>query len=367
MTSELIYGCIRWKALLDHLVARRQDGKKRQKAAVQVILRMGLYQLFFMDRVPSHALVSECVNLAKSRGAAGAAGFVNAFLRQYVREQAETQELIAELQENKLHIGWSHPDWLVNEWVKRYGKEGAQRLLSWNNSPAPIFARINRLKSTGPTVRKLWEHEPITFRDVQVDWCDSEDLAEIKVSAPVHSLDSFKRGLFYVQDPSTLLSVKVLDPQPGESILDLCSAPGGKSCYIAQRMEDKGKLIASDIDELRLNVVRENSERLGITCLETQPASAIDHILAGEQPMTFDRILIDAPCSNSGVIRRRIDVRWRISKAEIAQLHETQFGLLMKAAKAVKKGGIIVYSTCSLEPEENEHVIRRFLKRSETR
>eukprot|EP00960_Hanusia_phi_P056047 763138-Hanusia_phi.AAC.1 len=382
--KELIYGCIRWRGLLDHLISRRQDGKKRQRAMVQVILRVGLYQLFFMDRIPSHALVSECVNLAKSRGIGGASGFINAFLRQYVREQAETRELIAELQENTLHVGWSHPEWIVKEWVKRYGKEEAKKLLSWNNSPATMFARVNRIKSTGQTVRKLWEHEPITFRDVNVDWCNSEDLAEIKVTAPVQTLESFKRGFFYVQDPSTLLSVKVLDPQPGDSILDLCSAPGGKACYIAQLMEDKGKLIASDIDEDRLKVVRQNSERLGITCLETKPVSEVDRMLAGDEQMMFDRILIDAPCSNSGVIRRRIDVRWRISKTEIAALHETQFGLLMKvpetqeapiffgkifsqAATAVKKGGILVYSTCSIEPEENEHVIRRFLKRSEIR
>jgi 16S rRNA (cytosine967-C5)-methyltransferase len=180
---------------------------------------------------------------------------------------------------------------------------------------------------------------------------------ELKSHPPLNSLASFRDGWFYIQDPSTLLAVRELDPQPGETILDLCAAPGGKTTCLAQLMKNEGKIVACDISEERLKLIEENCARLGVTCVETVLSSAL-----GSRLSTFDRILVDAPCSNSGVMRRRVDLRWRISPEEISRLRQTQLDLLKLAATKLKPGGVLVYSTCSLEPEENSEVVKEFLR-----
>jgi 16S rRNA (cytosine967-C5)-methyltransferase len=172
-------------------------------------------------------------------------------------------------------------------------------------------------------------------------------------------LKSFQKGFFYIQDPSTLLAVRELDVKPGQTVLDLCAAPGGKTTFIAQLMQNRGKIFAQDNDEERLELVRENYLRLGITNVDVSLAP--NHII--EKPsLRFDRILVDAPCSNTGVMRRRVDLRWRIEPEEIARLRQEQLDLLRRAAPRLKPGGSLVYSTCSLEPEENQEVVERFLE-----
>ena len=183
---------------------------------------------------------------------------------------------------------------------------------------------------------------------------------ELKSHPPLNSVASFRDGWFYVQDPSTLLAVCKLGAQPGETLLDLCAAPGGKTTFIAQLMRNEGKIVACDISEERLKLVQENCARLGVTCVETVLSSALDSRLSA-----FDRILVDAPCSNTGVMRRRVDLRWRISPEEISRLRQTQLDLLKLAATKLKPGGVLVYSTCSLEPEENSEVVKEFLREHE--
>jgi 16S rRNA (cytosine967-C5)-methyltransferase len=180
---------------------------------------------------------------------------------------------------------------------------------------------------------------------------------ELKSHPPLHSLASFRDGWFYVQDPSTLLATGELCPQPGETILDLCAAPGGKTTFIAQLICDEGKIFACDISEERLKLVQENCQRLGVTCVETTHNSKLKI-----QNLKFDRILVDAPCSNTGVMRRRVDLRWRISPEEISRLQQAQLYLLHLAATKLKSGGVLIYSTCSLEPEENSGVVKEFLR-----
>jgi 16S rRNA (cytosine967-C5)-methyltransferase len=178
----------------------------------------------------------------------------------------------------------------------------------------------------------------------------------LKSHPPLASLESFRQGWFYIQDPGTLLAVRELDPQPDETILDLCAAPGGKTTFIAQLMRNEGKIIACDVSEERLKLIRENCQRLGITCVEPILSSTLN-----SQPSTFNRVLLDAPCSNTGVMRRRVDLRWRIQPEEIQRLRVTQLELLHAAAVKLKPGGVLVYSTCSLEPEENGEVVKQFL------
>lgn len=199
-----------------------------------------------------------------------------------------------------------------------------------------------------------WREENVEYDFCTRDWTGENLAFELKSHPPLNSLGSFRAGWFYIQDPSTLLAVRELDPQPGETILDLCAAPGGKTTFIAQQMNNEGKIIAHDSFADRLKLIRENCTRLGVTCAT---ATATFNF----QPATFDRILVDAPCSNTGVMRRRVDLRWLIQPPEIERLRATQLVLLNQAATVLKPGGVIVYSTCSLEPEENSELVKQFL------
>jgi 16S rRNA (cytosine967-C5)-methyltransferase len=211
-----------------------------------------------------------------------------------------------------------------------------------------------------------WRDENVEYDFFRRDWFDENLVFELKSHPPLSRLPSFQQGLFYVQDPSTLLAVHELDPQPGETILDFCAAPGGKAAYLAQLMRNEGRILAHDTSLERLKLVEENCVRLGLTCVQPVSPSALDAQLPGapkrsEGGSAFDRILIDAPCSNTGVMRRRVDLRWRIRPEEIGRLQAGQLELLRAASARLKPGGILVYSTCSLEPEENGQVVDQFL------
>ncbi|HXS69632.1 MAG TPA: 16S rRNA (cytosine(967)-C(5))-methyltransferase RsmB [Candidatus Polarisedimenticolia bacterium] len=384
LCQELVYGVVRWQAALDGLIARKTSGRT-QKAMLQTLLRLGLYQIFWLDRIPNHAAVNETVEQAKQAGFGPQAGFVNAVLRGYLREFDATKILLADLKVSQPHIGYSHPEWLVARWQKRWGVEKTAQLMEWNNTPPNTFARINTLKfldaepvGRGPArpdervqraepvlgapiksagdLLTCWRDEDVEYDFVGRDWFEENLVFELKAHPALAKLASFQGGYFYVQDPSTLLAVHALDPQPGETILDLCAAPGGKLTYMAQRMENKGRLVAHDTLPDRLKLIEENCSRLGVTIAQTVLPSTLD-----PRPSTFDRILVDAPCSNTGVMRRRVDLRWRIRAEEIDRLRTTQLDLVQQAVTRLKPGGSLVYSTCSLEPEENELVVREFL------
>ncbi len=446
LCQELVFGVVRWRTTLDWLIARKTKSRA-PTPQLQTLLRLGLYQIFWLERIPNHAAVHETVELARQRGVHSQAGFVNAVLRGYLREFDQTKALLAELKTSEPHLGYAHPEWLVRRWQKRWGAEPARRLMEWNNTPPKTFARVNTLKTTAAALLPQWQEEKVEAQTVQRDWLEENLVFELKRPPPLAGLASFERGWFYVQDPSTLLAVRELDPQPGETILDLCAAPGGKLTCIAQIMRNEGRLVGYDTSPDRLKQIQENCARLGVTCVElvlpqdsesgdpkskknsrpgltaielrvprangllspalysnpdsvgtgigegeatteTRGASLIsmgvpaDPLPRGEgtaasalfhasTPLLvspalspgsrFDRVLIDAPCSNTGVMRRRVDLRWRIRPREIQRLRATQLALLRQAAAVLKPGGILVYSTCSLEAEENREVVQEFL------
>lgn len=372
LCQELTYGVVRWQATLDYLIDRKLRGRP-PGARTRNVLRLGLYQLFWLSRIPPHALVNETVELAKRGAAAGQPAFVNAVLRDYLREADQTRRLLDQLKNERPSLGYSHPAWLVERWENAWGKDAARRLMEWNNLAPKTFARVNRLKAEPNQLVKRWQEEGVQHEPVQRDWLEPDQVFELSTHPPLEQLPSFQDGWFYVQDPSTLLAVKELAPQPEETVLDLCAAPGGKSCYAAELMRNTGRLLAHDTSRARLELVEENCARLGITCVQPilpsklavpeKPAASATQQLessAGPAPV-FDRVVIDAPCSNSGVMRRRVDLRWRIRIEEIRRLQRRQLELLRRAASLVKPSGVVVYSTCSLEPEENEHVMRAFL------
>jgi 16S rRNA (cytosine967-C5)-methyltransferase len=403
LCHELVYGIVRRELTLDWLIARKTTGRAQERGA-QLLLRMGLYQIFWLQRIPAYAAVDETVELAKRTGCGAKAGFLNAVLRGCLREREALAGQLEALKKEDPATGYSHPAWLVERWQARWGAEAAARLMDWNNAPPPTFARVNRLKTDAATLTERWKAQGIGFAARQWDWTGEDCVLELESHPSLAEWDDFQRGLFYVQDPSTLLAVHELNPQPGENILDLCAAPGGKTACVAQRMENRGRIVARDTQPQRLRRLRENCARLGATCVETADAApalsadppsderrATKNIapsslspLAGREPerwvpeissapsaetaaismsapAPFDRILLDAPCSNSGVLRRRVDLRWRIRAEELARLRRQQGSLLAQAAGQLKPGGRLVYSTCSLEPEENETVTREFL------
>ena len=407
LCQELVYGVVRWQTALDWLISRKTD-QREQNPGLQNLLRLGLYQIFWLDRIPDHAAVHATVELAKCNGFGSNAGFMNAVLRGYLREQDEATKLLADLKISRPALGWSHPEWLVARWQQRWGQEKAARLLAWNNTPPKTFARVNalklrssrgneaqtskfefgqslrtsaattRLKNAGELLAQ-WREENVDYDFVRRDWLEENLVFELKSHPPLASLDSFRQGWFYVQDPGTLLAPGELNPRPGETILDFCAAPGGKTTFLAQLMNNQGRIVAQDVSEDRLRLIRENCARLGATCVEfcssrgnatpiSRSASRPPPSESGQSLLTsaatdgqFDRILVDAPCSNTGVMRRRVDLRWRIQPEEILRLQQTQLGLLEQAAPKLKPGGVLVYSTCSLEPEENQEVVKQFL------
>jgi 16S rRNA (cytosine967-C5)-methyltransferase len=322
LVQELVYGIVRSRAALDWLIDRKTDGRP-QKSDLRQLLRLGLYQLFWLDRIPDHAAVHETVELAREFGYGPQAGFINAMLRGYGREKEATQQLLAELKISDPAIGWSQPGWLVEKWQQRYGAEDTQKLLAWNNSAPPTFARLNTTRTNAEKIILQWREEGVDYDFFTRDWLDEHLMFRLKSHPALETLPSFRQGLFYIQDPSTLLAVRLLDPQPGERILDACAAPGGKATFIAQKIGSSGLVVARDITESRL---------------------------------------VDAPCSNTGVLRRRVDLRWRIRAEEIERLRVQQLELLRKAAAQLAPKGTLVYSTCSLEPEENRQVVDAFLE-----
>ena len=357
LVQELVYGVVRWQLTLDWLIDRKASGRT-QKQMLRILLRLGLYQLFWLDRIPNHAAVHETVELAKQLGFGSQAGFVNALLRSCIRERAATEQQLQDLQAAQPALGYSHPDWLCARWEQRWGAPKLRELLAWNNTPAKIFARLNALKTDASKLLELWTGEGVRFTPFQAGWIEGAVMFQLDLAASLTSLPSFQQGLFYVQDPSTLLAVQELSPQPDETVLDTCAAPGGKTAFIAQRMQNRGHIVAQDLSPERRQLLAENCARLGVTCMETARPS---DIMVPALTRQFDRILVDAPCSNTGVLRRRLDLRWRIRVEELSRLQKTQLELLDQAALQLTPSGTLVYSTCSLEPEEHRAVVEQFL------
>jgi 16S rRNA (cytosine967-C5)-methyltransferase len=330
---EIFYGVIRYRRTLDFLIGklREEESDTRTRQA----LRMGVYQLL-RTRIPQHAAVNETVNVTGR-----ARALVNAVLRRYLREE---KALMETLERAPIGVRLSHPEVLVERWTRQFGVIDTTRLCEWNNQPADILVRVNELKVTMGELMKAGGGELI----------DQHPLMLKMQRLPIPWIVS---GLCYVQDPSTLMACEMLSPEPGERVLDACAAPGGKTSYLAQMMKNEGKIVACDVSADRLARMRENLERLAVANVEIRKADWL-HSPPVEKEK-YDRILLDAPCSNTGVIRRRVDVRWRLKGDDFSRMPEIQLGLIKNLAGVLKPGGTLVYSTCSMEPEENELLAKR--------
>ncbi len=336
--NALVLGVLRNGSLLDHWIDELREGKVDDDT--QMILRLGLCQLLILN-VDEHAAVNETVSLSKR-----ARGFVNAILRRAVRER---EELLRGAEALPTHVRWSLPEFLVARWEKSFGKENARSLAARTNVPSAVLVRANRLVAVAEeAIAGIPGAEPVEGFD---GFFKMESLP----------LDALHEGHCYAQDPSTSLAPMLLAPQPGESVLDACSAPGGKAAILAQQMENQGRLVCADSMPERLETTQENLERLKVGIAETK---LVDWKNATIEEEKFDRILVDVPCSNTGVIGRRVDVRWRLEEDVFRRMHDLQLRILRNVVQCLKPGGVLVYSTCSIEREENEEVIANLIESS---
>ena len=329
---ECFFGILRKLSRLDFLIGELR-GRGSLDATTRAVLRLGLYQLFELRTAP-HAAVHETVALAGH-----ARGLVNAILRRALREK---EALEGRLEAAAPAVRTSHPSLLLERWTAQFGAEAVAQLTTWDNRPAEVYVRANGLRVTPGELRASYpaaEPAPhpcaLKVRHLPAAW--------------------LSRGLCYVQDPSTLMACDLLAPRPGERVLDACAAPGGKTTYLAELMQNQGELIAADLYASRLARLRENVARLGCSVVKVVENDAMMEN-PDLPPGSFDRILLDVPCSNTGVLRRRVDVRWRLTEEDFIRLPVHQLAMIRRCATLLKPGGTLVYSTCSLEYEENEAV-----------
>ena len=353
--TELVYGVTKAGETLDYMIGRYVADIRKAQPAIRELLRLGFYQIFLMDRVPPSAACDTAVELAKKHGRRGADSFVNGVLRAALREP-ERAALPDGRNAHALALRTWHPKWLVERWMRAYGYERTEELCRCNNTSAPLSVRVNTLRTNRPA---LMEQFTAAGAQVRASACVPDGIV-LGTHGALDELAPLRMGLAQVQDESSMLVAHVLAPEPGMTVIDACAAPGGKTTHIAQRMENRGRILAFDIYEEKIRRIERNAQRLGISIMEAQmcDARAIGAAYAGQA----DRVLVDAPCSGLGVLRRKPDARWKKSPEDVKTLPPLQRAILASAAEAVKKGGILVYSTCTMEECENAAIVANFLR-----
>jgi 16S rRNA (cytosine967-C5)-methyltransferase len=359
LLTHLVYGSLRFQGHLDWILAKlfRGDFEKMEES-VKNILRVGLYQLKFIDRLPAFAVVDEAVKIAKIICPAQS-GLVNAILRNYLRQKNNIS--FPSLTQNPAEFiaaYHSHPLWLVKSWIKILGIKDTQALCAANNEMPPLTLRVNTLKSSRDELRdKL---AAAGFNTAETIF-SPDGLNLLEAAEPLHKTNFFREGRLRLQDEASQLISHLVNPQAGESILDLCSGTGGKTTHLAAIMKNSGKIVAIDYDLKKITEMEAETSRLDITIIETKHADLTSG-LPEELKDKFDRVLVDAPCSGLGTLRRNPEIKWRTAYSDLAKFAATQRTILQNVSLAVKKGGRLIYTTCSLLPEENEKIIDHFLK-----
>jgi 16S rRNA (cytosine967-C5)-methyltransferase len=363
LVTELVYGSIRRQRTLDALIDQLATKKARQQPPdLRLILHLGLYQLRYLSQIPASAAVDTTVDLAKRNGLRGLAGFVNGILRQYSRladqdgDQANCDPLILPADPiARLGIQHSYPDWMVETWLNQYGTEPTEKLCAWFNRSPHIDLRINPLQTTIDQVEAAMQAQGIATSRVP----PLPQALRLEQSAgAIQHLPGFADGWWTVQDSSAQLVSHLLDPQPGERVVDACAAPGGKTTHLAELMQDQGSLWGCDRHASRLKKLQENAARLRLHSIQI---CAEDSRNLTQFTNQADRVLLDAPCSGLGTLHRHADARWRQTPATVQELAQLQTELINHTATWVKSGGVLVYATCTLHPGENEAIIQTFL------
>ncbi len=353
--TETVNGTLRNLIYIDHVLNTFSKTRtEKMKPWLLAVLRTAVYQMYFME-VPDSAACNEAVKLAAARGYAPLKGFVNGVLRTAAKKRKEIpmpEKGTAEY----LSVAYSHPLWLVRMWLAYYGYEETEAICAFDNGSPDVTIRVNSLKTSRDALKQMLTEAGVEVKD---GWI-CENALHLTKTADLSRLTAYQEGLFHVQDESSQLAVQILDPRKGEKVLDLCAAPGGKSFTAAEMMEDNGWLVSRDIYEHKIALMEEGAERLGIRCMECAVRDAAEPEEAGRE--AYDRVLVDAPCSGLGLVRKKPDIRLKKNGDEIDRLIQVQRDILTNAAGYVKQGGVLVYSTCTLSRKENEKNLEWFLK-----
>ena len=361
LITELVYGCTRRQKTLEAVLQNfLQKPIAKLPPDLLIILQIGVYQLFFLDRIKPSAIVHTTVELVKENNLKGLSGFTNGVMRSILRAK-EKEDILASITDPASF--YSFPEWLIELWQKEFGQEAIANICNWFNQTPHLDLRVNLLHTTRDQVLAA-------FAEAEIDAQPIPHLPEgIRVAqgaGDVSKLPKFKEGWWSVQDASAQLVTYLLDPQPNETIIDACAAPGGKTTHISDRLKNTGKVYALDRLANRLKKVDQNTARLGITNVQTLEIDCrefdADKVLEGLPNHKCDRVLLDVPCSGLGTLHRHADARWRQTPEEPYKLAKTQAEILDRATNWVKPEGVIVYSTCTLHPAENEEVITQFLE-----
>ncbi|WP_019639073.1 16S rRNA (cytosine(967)-C(5))-methyltransferase RsmB [Paenibacillus fonticola] len=359
LATELVYGTISRKNTIDYYLDQFvAKGVAKLQPWVRNLLRLGFYQIYYLDRIPPHAAVNEAVNIAKRRGHQGISGMVNGVLRNVLRRKEQLQ-LPADLPPvSRISLEQSHPEWLVSRWIEQYGVETAEAICRANNESPPVSVRVNSLQISRDELMKRMEQQGLEVVPSRI----SADGIIVTSGGNMALTDWYRDGLLSIQDESSMLVAEAVDPKPGMSVLDCCAAPGGKTCHIAEKMGGNGEVAANDIHAHKAKLIKEQAIRLKLDNVQTLSGDALE-LPQRFAPETFDRILLDAPCSGLGVIRRKPDLKWAKTPEDIAEITSIQQRLLDAASTLLKPGGVLIYSTCTIEPSENEGMVKQFLER----
>ncbi len=355
LAADLFWGSIRWRGRLDSVIAPIFNGDfVRANPLIRTLLRMGAYQIFCQDRIPDHAAVSQTVEIAVNKLGKPAAGLVNAILRRLARERERwTTPPEGSDEMATLVFLQSHPRWIVRELTDLFGHDDAAKALEANNSRAPLTITINTLSWSSDDLIQNLKSRALRFDPSRL--LDGYFRLDTSSIGQIQSL--LDGGRITVQDESAGLAVALLAPEPGERVLDLCAAPGGKTIAIYQRMKSAGQIVAVEESQVRCDLLKENMNRVGAT--EVQVLNRDARQLKED---LFDRVIADVPCSSLGLLRKRPDVRWRRKAHQLPHQNKLQIELISKAAELTKPGGVLVYSTCSIMPSENHEIVDNFLK-----
>ena len=349
LLSELIYGVTTWRLTIDEIIKKHSKIKiKKISPWILNILRIGAYQIIFLDKIPKSAAVNEGVELAKKYGNKGSIGFSNAILRKITRKDYEEFFNIQD-DSKRISLTTSMPLWIVQKLLEQKSLKQVEEICKFSNERPNLTIRINTLKTNKEELKNKLKNHKISFKET-----DEQDFLILEKQKNIENLDLFQKGYFTIQDLSAGLAAITLNPKQKQSVLDCCSAPGGKTTYMAELMNNNGQIEAWDIYEHRKNLVEQNAKRLGINIIKTKQ----------DYTEKFDKILLDVPCLGLGVIKRKPDIKWQRKVEDIEKISKIQLDILEVCSKYLKKGGELVYSTCSILKEENEDIISTFLSKN---
>lgn len=351
--NELIQGILRRKLYLDFLIGEYSHvAVNDMEMKFKNILRLGIYELLFMDGTPDYAAINEAVELAKTLISGKSGDLANAVLRKVQRDVANLPKPAHADRTELVSVTFSHPEWMVKRWVERFGEREAFQLMQANNHRPHYYLRVNNMKTQTENFKLRMDKAGVNFKES--DWLPG--FFEVETLADIVKKGWFEKGLCQVQDIAAGFAPWILSPQSGETVIDLCAAPGTKTIFMADMMENKGSILSVDISAKRIERIAENAENYGAEIVKIQRADATE-----ETFKLADAVLLDAPCTGTGVLAKRADLRWKRTEQELEEITKTQWELLDAAANMVAKNGRLVYSTCSIEPEENMEQIKKFL------